>query len=52
MIELTTVANKPGTPGRSRISVKTAAQGRPDVRLVPVVTAACFLFCRRAMGMS
>jgi hypothetical protein len=28
---LTTVANKPGTPRRSRISVKTAARGRPGV---------------------
>jgi len=29
-ITLVTVANKPGTPGRPRISRKTIAQGRPD----------------------
>ncbi|BAM86190.1 hypothetical protein S58_01710 [Bradyrhizobium oligotrophicum S58] len=27
------VANKPGAPGRLRISVKTVAQGMPDDRL-------------------
>jgi hypothetical protein len=32
-ISLTTVANKPGAPRRVRISVKTIAQGMPDVRL-------------------
>jgi hypothetical protein len=31
------------SPGRSRISVKTIAQGRPDVRLVPVVLPRAFL---------
>jgi hypothetical protein len=30
---LMTVANKPGTPGRSRINVKTIARGRPGPRL-------------------
>ncbi len=44
------VANKPGAPGRLRISVKTTAQGMPDDLAAPVVTAACFFFCRRAMG--
>ena len=34
---------KAGAPGRVRSSRNTIAQGRPDVRLVPVVTAACFL---------
>ncbi len=29
-----TVARKPGAPGRSRISRKPIAQGRPDVRLI------------------
>ncbi len=36
-----TVANKPGAPRRSRISVKTAAQGMPDEPALPVVPAAC-----------
>jgi len=31
------------SPGRVRISVKTIAQGRPDVRLVPVVLPRAFL---------
>jgi hypothetical protein len=30
-----TVANKPGTPGRSRSSRKTIAQGMPDVSALP-----------------
>src|SRR5262245_55805193 len=30
MIREATVAKKPGTPGRARISRKTIAQGRPD----------------------
>jgi hypothetical protein len=30
------------SPGRARISVKTAAQGMPDDPAAPVVTAACF----------
>jgi len=45
-----TEANKPGTPGSARISRKTIAQGMPDVPAGPVVTAACFPCCRRAMG--
>src|SRR5262244_24413 len=45
-----TEANKPGTPGSARISRKTIAQGMPDVLALPVVTAACFFCCRRAMG--
>ncbi|WP_315778140.1 MULTISPECIES: hypothetical protein [unclassified Bradyrhizobium] len=36
------VANKPGAPGRLRISVKTVARGMPVVPAGPVVTAACF----------
>jgi len=36
--------------GERGVAVKTIAQGRPDVRLVPVVTAACIFCCRRAMG--
>ncbi|MGJ4902004.1 hypothetical protein ACQR0V_10570 [Bradyrhizobium sp. HKCCYLS2058] len=36
------VANKPGAPGRLRISVKTIARGMPVVPAEPVVTAACF----------
>ena len=38
------------SPRRSRISVKTIARGRPGVSARPVVTAACFFCCRRAMG--
>ena len=45
-----TVATKPGTPGRSRISHPTIAQGMPELFGVPVVTAACVFCCRRAMG--
>jgi hypothetical protein len=37
------------SPGRSRISVKTVAQGRPVVRLVPVVLPRAFC-CTRTMG--
>ena len=43
-------ATKPGPQGEHDISVKTIAQGMPDDSAEPVVTAACFLFCRRAMG--
>jgi hypothetical protein len=39
-----TVANKPGAPRRSRISVKTAAQGMPDVRLNLWYLPPAFLF--------
>ena len=35
--------NKARSPGRSRISRKTIAQGRPVVRLVPVVLPRAFL---------
>jgi hypothetical protein len=42
-----TGARKPGSPGRSRISVKTIAQGMPDDPAEPVVTAAC-VFCLQA----
>jgi hypothetical protein len=38
------------SPRRARISVKTIAQGMPGCSAGPVVTAACFLCCRRAMG--
>ena len=38
------------SPGRARIIRNTIAQGRPEVSAEPVVTAACFSFCRRAMG--
>ena len=50
MIRKATVAKKPGTPGRARISRKTIAQGMPDDPAKPVVTAACVFCCRRAMG--
>src|SRR5690348_11176270 len=45
-----TGAIKPGPRGERAISVKTIAQGMPDDLAEPVVTAACLLFCRRAMG--
>src|SRR5689334_24689063 len=35
--------NKAWSPGRARISRKTTAQGRPVVRLVPVVLPRAFL---------
>ena len=38
------------SPRRSRISVQTIAQGMPDDLADPVVTAASFLCCWRAMG--
>jgi hypothetical protein len=38
-------------PGEStKDTVKTIAQGMPDDLADPVVTAACFFVCRRAMG--
>jgi len=38
-------------PGEStKDTVKTIAQGRPDVQAKPVVTAASFFYCWRAMG--
>ena len=39
-----------GPRGELGAAVPTIAQGRPVVRLVPVVTAACVFCCRRAMG--
>jgi hypothetical protein len=43
MIGAATVAKKPGAPGRGRISRKAIAQGRPVVRLSPVVLPRAFL---------
>jgi hypothetical protein len=42
-----TVARKPGTPRRSRISRKTIAQGMPDCLGCPVLLACakCISFC-------
>ena len=46
-----TVAKKPGTPGRARISRKTIAQGMSVCFDVPVVTNACaFYQCTRGCG--
>jgi hypothetical protein len=45
-----TGARKPGSRGEHAISVKTIAQGMPDDLAEPVVTAACFFYCRRAAG--
>jgi hypothetical protein len=42
--------NQARSPGRSRISRKTIAQGMPDDPAEPVVTAASFFVCWRAMG--
>src|SRR5579864_2581512 len=50
MISRAMGARKPGPQGERDISVKTIAQGRPDDPVDPVVTAACFFCCRRAMG--
>src|SRR5947209_6928262 len=49
MIPAATVANKPGTPRRLRIRRKTIVQGRPDVRLSPVVLPGAFC-CTRTAG--
>ena len=46
----TTAATKPGSRGERAISVKTIAQGMPDDLAEPVVSAASFSFCWRAMG--
>ena len=47
----TTEANKPGTPGRSRISRDTIAQGMPDCFGVPVVTCLrAFFHCTQGCG--
>jgi hypothetical protein len=43
-------ARKPGSQGERDISVKTIAQGMPDDLAEPVVTAASFFVCWRAMG--
>jgi hypothetical protein len=50
VISRATVARKPGHRGEHAISRKTIAQGMPDDLAEPVVTAACFFSCRRAMG--
>jgi hypothetical protein len=49
-ITLVTGARKPGPRGERERSRNTIAQGRPDVLAEPVVTAACYFCCRRAMG--
>ena len=43
-------ARKPGLQGERAISRNTIAQGRPDAQAKPVVTAASFFICWRAMG--
>jgi hypothetical protein len=43
-----TVAKKPGTPGRSRISRYPIAQGMPECFGEPVVTNACAFYTARA----
>src|SRR5690349_25150193 len=43
-------AIKPGLQGEHAISVKAIAQGMPDDSAGPVVTAASFFVCWRAMG--
>jgi hypothetical protein len=50
MISLMTGARKPGPRGERDISRKTIAQGMPDDPAEPVVTAASFFCCWRAMG--
>jgi hypothetical protein len=45
-----TGARKPGPRGERERNRNTIAQGRPDDLAEPVVTAACFFSCRRAMG--
>jgi hypothetical protein len=44
-------ARKPGPQGERAISVKTIAQGMPDVLAVPVVTAACFFLLQAGHGL-
>ena len=44
------MAKEPGPRGEHDISRKTIAQGMPVAPALPVVTAACIFFCRRAMG--
>ncbi|CAL78063.1 hypothetical protein BRADO4315 [Bradyrhizobium sp. ORS 278] len=48
----TMVANKPGAPGRLRISVKTIAQGRPGVSRLHLWYLPPAFFRRRAAGVS
>jgi hypothetical protein len=43
-------ATKPGPQGERGISRKAIAQGMPDDPAEPVVTAASFFVCWRAMG--
>src|SRR5690349_22866621 len=43
-------ATKPGSQGERAIRRKTIAQGMPDDLADPVVTAASFSYCWRAMG--
>src|SRR5690349_10478841 len=43
-------ATKPGSQGERAIRRKTIAQGMPDDLAEPVVTAASFSYCWRAMG--
>src|SRR6516165_10586098 len=50
MISRAMGARKPGSQGERAISVKTIAQGMPDDLAEPVVTAASFFCCWRAMG--
>jgi len=46
-----TVAKEPGRRGEHEVTVKTIAQGRPDVFGEPVVTTlVCFLFRTRGCG--
>jgi hypothetical protein len=45
-----TGARKPGPRGEHGISRNPLAQGRPGCPAKPVVTAACFFCCTRAMG--
>jgi hypothetical protein len=45
-----TGAKEPGPRGERAGNRNTIAQGRPDDLAEPVVTAACFFCCRRAMG--
>jgi hypothetical protein len=42
--------NQAWSPGRSRISRKTIAQGRPDDSACTCGSAACFFYCTRTMG--
>jgi hypothetical protein len=49
-IRKATVAIKPAHRGERGAAVNTIAQGMPVDPAKPVVTAACFFCCRRAMG--